>query len=73
MIGALAAAGGVIAHNPHRHAKRLWTANAQGELLSFYEAYDGHDEARMIADEIRRRLGRAGFRVKGTHRDIEKR
>jgi DNA helicase-2/ATP-dependent DNA helicase PcrA len=50
----LAAAGGVIAHNPHRHAKRLWTANAQGELLSLYEAYDGHDEARMIADEIRR-------------------
>jgi len=50
----LAAAGGVIAHNPHRHAKRLWTANVQGDLLSFYEAYDGHDEARMIADEIRR-------------------
>jgi DNA helicase-2/ATP-dependent DNA helicase PcrA len=50
----LAAAGGVIAHNPHRHAKRLWTANPPGDLLSFYEAYDGHDEARMIADEIRR-------------------
>lgn len=50
----LAAAGDVIAHNPHRHAKTLWTANAQGELLSLYEAYDGHDEARMVADEIKR-------------------
>jgi hypothetical protein len=26
----------------------------------------------MIADEIRRRLTRAGFRVKATHRDIVK-
>ena len=50
----LAAASGVIAHNPHRHAKVLWTGNAPGDLLSFYEAYDGHDEARMIADEIAR-------------------
>ncbi|HEY6102390.1 MAG TPA: UvrD-helicase domain-containing protein [bacterium] len=58
----LAAAGGVIAHNPHRHAKRLWTANTQGDLLLQYEAYDGHDEARMIADEIRRL--RAGLRYR---------
>ena len=50
----LAAAGGVIAHNPHRHAKTLWTANVQGDLLSYHEAYDGHDEARMVADEITR-------------------
>jgi hypothetical protein len=26
----------------------------------------------MMADEIRRRLARAGFRVKTTHRDIAK-
>jgi len=26
----------------------------------------------MIADEIRRRLARAGFKVKATHRDIVK-
>ncbi|MDR7499865.1 MAG: 3'-5' exonuclease, partial [Armatimonadota bacterium] len=50
----LAAAGGVIAHNPHRHTKRLWTANPDGDAVALYEAADGHDEARAIAEEIQR-------------------
>jgi len=50
----LAAASGVIFHNPHRHEKTLWTANPDGEAVSLYEAYDGHDEARVIAEEIKR-------------------
>jgi UPF0042 nucleotide-binding protein len=32
----------------------------------------GRHRSVMIADEIRKRLGRSGFRVKGTHRDIER-
>ncbi|HVX66046.1 MAG TPA: RNase adapter RapZ [Bryobacteraceae bacterium] len=32
----------------------------------------GHHRSVMIADEIRRRLTRAGYKVKGTHRDIAK-
>jgi UPF0042 nucleotide-binding protein len=32
----------------------------------------GQHRSVMIADEIRRRLSRAGFKVKGTHRDIVK-
>jgi len=48
----LAAAGGVIAHNPHRHEKHLWTANPAGDAVALYEAADGHDEARAIAEEI---------------------
>jgi len=50
----LAAASGVIRHNPHRHEKRLWTANADGDAVTLYEAYDGHDEAKAIAEEIKR-------------------
>ncbi len=50
----LAAAAGVIRHNPHRHEKLLWTANPDGEAATLYEAYDGHDEARFVADEITR-------------------
>jgi len=50
----LAAASAVIRRNPHRHEKTLWTANSDGEAISLYEAYDGHDEARAIADEIKR-------------------
>ncbi|HEY3248586.1 MAG TPA: DNA helicase PcrA [bacterium] len=50
----LAAATGVIRHNPHRHSKALWTANETGEPLFLYEAYDGHDEARFITAQIQR-------------------
>jgi len=50
----LAAASGVIRHNPHRHEKALWTTNPDGEAVRLYEAYDGHDEARAIAEEIAR-------------------
>ncbi len=32
----------------------------------------GHHRSVMIADEIRRRLTRAGYKVKGTHRDLVK-
>ncbi len=32
----------------------------------------GRHRSVMMADDIRRRLGRAGFRVKATHRDIAK-
>jgi len=50
----LQAASAVIRHNPHRHHKALWTANPAGEAIALYDAYDGHDEARFVADEIAR-------------------
>src|SRR5437667_235853 len=50
----LQAAGEVIQHNPHRHRKALWTANPAGEPIVLYEAFDGHDEARLVVDEIAR-------------------
>ncbi len=50
----LQAASEVIQHNPHRHRKALWTANPPGEPVALYEAFDGHDEARFVADEIAR-------------------
>lgn len=58
----LQAAGGVIRQNPHRHRKTLWTANPAGEQIVLYEAYDGHDEARFIAEEIQRQ--RDGLRYR---------
>jgi len=50
----LQAATDVIGHNPHRHGKALWTANATGEPIVLYEAFDGHDEARYVVNEIQR-------------------
>src|SRR2546426_120303 len=50
----LQAAGEVIQHTPRRHRKALWTANPAGEPIVLYEAFDGHDEARFVVDEIAR-------------------
>ena len=49
----LAAANAVIAHNEERKPKNLWTDNAGGEKIISYEASDGLDEARFIADAIK--------------------
>jgi UPF0042 nucleotide-binding protein len=32
----------------------------------------GHHRSVMMAEEIRKRLGKMGYRVKGLHRDIQK-
>ncbi len=59
----LAAASAVIQHNPHRHAKTLWTDNPEGDAVALYEAFDGYDEARYVGEQIRARIaagGRAG-------------
>ena len=49
----LAAAHAVIRHNPHRHSKELWTGNQEGLPVQIYDALDGGDEARFVADQIR--------------------
>jgi DNA helicase-2/ATP-dependent DNA helicase PcrA len=50
----LAAANGVIARNPGRQDKKLWSAEGDGELLVGYVGDDERDEAQYIADEIDR-------------------
>jgi DNA helicase II / ATP-dependent DNA helicase PcrA len=59
----LAVASAVIRHNPHRHAKTLWTENPEGDLVTVYEAFDGYDEARYVGEQIHAATaagGRAG-------------
>jgi DNA helicase-2/ATP-dependent DNA helicase PcrA len=53
----LAAANAVVANNPNRKPKTLFTANAEGEKIASYLASDERDEARFIAGEIEK-LGR---------------
>ncbi len=48
----LNAANGVIAHNLGRKGKRLWTANASGDPITIYEAYDEGAEANFVAGQI---------------------
>jgi DNA helicase-2/ATP-dependent DNA helicase PcrA len=52
----LAAANAVVANNPNRKPKTLFTANAEGEKISSYLASDERDEARFIAAEIEKLL-----------------
>ncbi len=48
----LAAAAGLVRHNPHRHTKLLWTENAEGDPVTLFEAFDGYEEARYAGDLI---------------------
>ncbi len=59
----LAAAYGVIQHNPHRHPKELWTSNTDGVPVRVYEAIDGADEARFVMDEAKAYVA-AGTRLR---------
>ena len=50
----LSAANAVIAKNPARPEKRLWTDAGDGERIVGYVADDEHAEAQFVADEIDR-------------------
>lgn len=50
----LAAANDVIAHNPRRHGKQLWSQHDRGEPITHAVAATAEDEARWIAAEIAR-------------------
>ena len=48
----LAAANAVIAHNPERLGKKLWTEDREGELIDLYAAFSEVDEARYVIGRI---------------------
>lgn len=52
----LAAANAVIAKNPHRQPKKLWTQQKQGEKIFLTELADEREEAEFIVQEILERV-----------------
>jgi len=58
----LTAANTVIARNPDRRPKNLWTAAGQGDPVVGYVADTEHDEAAFIAEEVDRLHDAAGVR-----------
>ena len=48
----LNAANALIANNPSRLGKELWTSGAKGEAITLYAAYNDLDEARFCVDRI---------------------
>ena len=49
----LDAANAVIAHNPDRLGKKLWTDTGHGEPIDLYAAYNEMDEARFVIERLR--------------------
>jgi len=43
----------VIAHNPDRLGKELWTEDGEGEPIRIYGAFNEVDEARFVVERIR--------------------
>ena len=56
----LAAANAVIAHNPGRLGKQLWTDGREGAPVDLFVAYNEMDEAQYVAGRIRRWIGDGG-------------
>ncbi|MEQ3550636.1 UvrD-helicase domain-containing protein [Pseudonocardia nematodicida] len=58
----LSAANAVIARNPERRDKRLWSDSGDGEKLVGYVADNEHDEASFVAREIDRLVDSGEYR-----------
>jgi DNA helicase II / ATP-dependent DNA helicase PcrA len=54
----LRAANAVVERNPHRHPKRLWTDQGDGDPIMVVACRDEHEEARVVAGEIDRAVAR---------------
>lgn len=61
----LDAANAVIAHNPDRLGKKLWTDTGGGDPIDLYAAYNELDEARFVVERLRQWV-----RDGGSHRDV---
>ncbi|MFT4257273.1 MAG: DNA helicase II [Pseudoxanthomonas sp.] len=61
----LNAANAVIAHNPARIGKQLWTDGGDGEPIDLYAAYNEMDEARYVVERARQWV-----RDGGSYRDL---
>ena len=56
----LKAANAIIANNPQRLGKELWTAGAPGQPIALYAAYNEQDEARYVIERIREHVQQGG-------------
>ncbi|MFB1011264.1 MAG: DNA helicase II [Thiopseudomonas sp.] len=57
----LKAANALIDNNSGRLGKNLWTSDADGEPIRFYQAFNEQDEARYIVEVIEQALRQDGF------------
>ncbi len=48
----LSAASQIISHNKHRHSKKLWTDQKDGEKIKIISCWNDKEEARFVTTEI---------------------
>jgi ATP-dependent DNA helicase UvrD/PcrA len=58
----LKAANALITNNSARLGKNLWTSDADGDPIRVYAAYNEHDEAQFVIDQIKRWQEQGGER-----------
>ena len=56
----LAAANAIIANNPSRLGKSLWTEAARGEPIEVYAAFSAEEEARFVIERVRQWVREGG-------------
>jgi DNA helicase-2/ATP-dependent DNA helicase PcrA len=56
----LNAANAIIANNPQRLGKKLWTSGEAGAAIALYAAYNEQDEARFVVERIREHVSQGG-------------
>jgi DNA helicase-2/ATP-dependent DNA helicase PcrA len=56
----LNAANAIIANNPQRLGKKLWTSGEAGAAIALYAAYNEQDEARFVVERIREHVQHGG-------------
>ncbi|MBU6199423.1 MAG: DNA helicase II [Xanthomonadaceae bacterium] len=56
----LNAANAIIANNPQRLGKKLWTSGEAGTPIALYAAYNEQDEARFVVERIREHVQQGG-------------
>ena len=57
-------ANNVIKHNTERKEKNLWSENGEGEVCKIYQAQNEFDEARFVADEIKKLVEEQNYSYK---------
>jgi DNA helicase-2/ATP-dependent DNA helicase PcrA len=57
----LSIAGSLISRNSQRRDKKLWTENPQGEKAKLFLCQDEHDEAKVVADQLRDLHEKSGY------------
>jgi len=62
-VTVLQAANSVVSHNERRKHKELWTENAVGERLGFYQAMSQRDEAQFVCRTVLELREREGLRL----------